>query len=133
DFTRLQTVPDDTSHFQCCSLFAVHELPPLRFDGRCVGHYRADACMASGRPTPSSGRRRGCESCIRQAITTSQIIHTTSTTSANTIAFDIVGEKPSEPTIQPCARKTRPESPIRYAIGRGTQGVRTTAAASISK
>src|SRR5439155_7090961 len=56
DFTRLQTVPDDTSRFQCCSLFAVHALPPLRFDGRWVGHYRADACMASGRPTPSSGR-----------------------------------------------------------------------------
>jgi hypothetical protein len=46
----------------------------------------------------------GVITCIRQATTASQIIHTRSRTKASTIAIVSVREKPSEPTTQPCTR-----------------------------
>ena len=44
------------------------------------------------------------ESCVRQAMMTSQIIHAAPRASANTIAVDMVCENPSEPTTQPCTK-----------------------------
>jgi hypothetical protein len=52
----------------------------------------------------TSARRRASESCMRQATTTSQIIHATLTTQATRIRIVCVPEKPSEPTTQPCTR-----------------------------
>src|SRR5919199_5937558 len=93
----LQAGPDDTSGFRRCSAIAVHEFP-FPFPRPMYGHQWADMCTASGRPTPPSARRRGSEACIRQATTTSQIIHARPRTQASTITIDSVGEKPSEPT-----------------------------------
>ena len=48
--------------------------------------------------------REACASRIRQAATSSQVIHTTSRTKAATMAIDSVGENPAEPTTVPCTR-----------------------------
>ena len=60
--------------------------------------------VAAGRPRLHRPGDGASESCIRQATTTSQIIHARSRTQASTMAIDCVREKPSEPTTQPCTR-----------------------------
>ena len=78
--------------------------PPCPFLRPMSGHQRDDVYVASCWSSPSSSRRLGSASCIRQATTTSQIIHTTFRTQASTMAIVTVCEKPSVPATQPCTR-----------------------------